>query len=580
MSFLSIVTGGVYTFILYQGVLNVYNMKRHYTTLLFFTFIYSNHLFAQHDYAKAQHLSTYFLGAQRCGDTKSWIHGACHKTDGQPVGKDLTGGWHDCGDYIKFHHTGPYTVIMNLVGFRHFPEAYPDNYSQAFSAPPANGIPDILDEVKIETDYLIKCVNGNTIYYQVGGRSDHNSFHEPGKNSSENLYNGSNIRTVYSATQANSNALGDGAAALALMSIIYSEYDQAYADECLTAAKKYYEIARINASSSADAEAFAYSWMSNSDYKDNLGTAAIYLYNATNQNSYLNDAKNYANSVSQWSSFEYGSIGHLLFFELYKTTGTTSYLSKVASKVNSYNLASCGYVHTTSWGSLRNASNAALLAALYHLETGEQDAYTFAKRNIDFILGTHGFISNDAPSNFSFLIGYNELGGGYPQHPHHAAAFGKSSNGWGLFSQESNNPGSVNFEHELTGGLAGGPESSCSKFIDNVGNYVSSEYCSYYNAAFTSATAYINKVENNIVTATSKKEDNSINYSYTNPVNENLKISGLDSSEEMEIYNSKGVLVEQIHVQDDKPINLSHLSTGIYFIKSKTSSWSASIFKQ
>ena len=61
---------------------------------------------AQHDYPKAQYLSTYFLGAQRCGNTDSWIHGACHLQDGQQVGKDLTGGWHDCGDYIKFHHTG------------------------------------------------------------------------------------------------------------------------------------------------------------------------------------------------------------------------------------------------------------------------------------------------------------------------------------------------------------------------------------------------------------------------------------------------------------------------------------------
>ena len=113
---------------------------------------------SQHNYPKAQHISTYFLGAQRCGNTNSWIHGACHLQDGQQVGKDLTGGWHDCGDYIKFHHTGPFTALMYLSGFDNFEAAYADNYSQANSAPPSNGIPDILDEVKIETDYLIKCI--------------------------------------------------------------------------------------------------------------------------------------------------------------------------------------------------------------------------------------------------------------------------------------------------------------------------------------------------------------------------------------------------------------------------------------
>ncbi len=166
-----------------------------------------------HDYALAQHLSTYFLGAQRCGDTKSWIQpeggGGCHITDGQSVGKDLTGGWHDCGDYIKFHVTGPYTALMNLYGYDKFPAAYADNYSPDYSKGAPNGIPDVLDEVKIETDYLIKCIGtGNTIYWQVGDGNDHNSFNEPTSNSEETLYNGSKIRTVYSAKEGHSNAFG------------------------------------------------------------------------------------------------------------------------------------------------------------------------------------------------------------------------------------------------------------------------------------------------------------------------------------------------------------------------------------
>lgn len=545
--------------------------RKLFTTLLSFSALLGS---AQtHDYAKAQHLSTYFLGAQRCGDTKSWIQpegaGGCHTTDGQPVGKDLTGGWHDCGDYIKFHVTGPYTALVNLYGYYRFPEAYPDNYSQDYSKAPGNGIPDILDEVKIETDYLIKCVNGSTIYWQIGDGRDHNSFKEPISNSAEKLYGGTNIRPVFSATDGHSNAFGSSAAALALMSILYKPYDAAYAQQCLTAAQTYYTVGKINPAKTADAvsgDGF-YAWLGQqySEYKDEMGMGAALLYVATNNSTYLTDATTYASAANQWGDFGYGSIDLLLLYEMYKITGTTSYLTKVGSKVQGYSTASCGYYHITQWGSLRDASNAALLAALYHNETGNAAAYAFAKSNVDFILGSHGYISADAPANFSFLIGYNELGGSYPQRPHHGPAFGKSSNDWTLFTQEGNNPGSVPFAYELKGGLAGGPEASCANFYDKIDNYISSEYCSYYNAAFTSAVAYINKVENNLVTSATSVKPTQF-FVFPNPASESVVIN-TEKAGNYAIYDNTGRVVFQGFIENQKTINLSNFTAGHYVVK-------------
>jgi len=504
-------------------------------TFLFLALTFTLNGFSQtHDYALAQHLSTYFLGAQRCGNTKSWIQpessGGCHNTDGQSVGKDLTGGWHDCGDYIKFHVTGPYTALMNLYGYDKFPAAYADNYSPDYSKGPSNGIPDVLDEVKIETDYLIKCIgSGNTIYWQIGDGKDHDSFNEPISNSEEKLYGGSKIRTVYSATEGHSNAFGNSAAALALMSILYKPYDATYAQSCLNAAIKYYDVAKINMAITADAvlaDGF-YSWLGEqySKYNDEMGMGAALLYRATTTSSYLTEAQNFANSAEQWGQFNYGSIDHLLYFEMYKITGTTSYLDKVKWRVENYTLELCGYFHNTNWGSLRDAGNAAFLAALYHSESSNVAAYTFTKSNVDFTLGSHDYISADAPANFSFLIGYNQLGGSYPQHPHHGAAFGKSSNAWGQYTTEEKNPGSVPFEYELKGGLAGGPEAKCANFTDKISNYISSEYCSYYNAGFTGAVAYINKVENNLVTTTTDKYAEEGFYVFPNPANNMVTVN-------------------------------------------------------
>ncbi len=530
-----------------------------------------------HDYAEAQHLSTYFLGAQRCGDTKSWIHGACHLTDGQSVSKDLTGGWHDCGDYIKFHHTAPYAALMFLYGYENFPEAYADNYAQDHSAGSPNGIPDILDEVKIETDYLIKCVQNGTAYWQVGGTEDHNSFAEPVSNSEEKLYNNSKIRPVLSATSGHSNALGNAASALALMAIIYESFDPTYAATCEQKAIEYYNIAKTNAASTADPDDF-YGWLATAQYYDEMGLAASLLKRRTGAASYQTQAVTYANGYTgKWDNFDYGNVGPLMYLELYKLTNTAAYLNHVKDKVTGYSTAGCGYIHLTNWGSLREAGCAAFLAALYHKHSGNASAYTFAKKNVDYILGSHAANGN-IPANYSFLIGYNAMGGGYPQHPHHAPAFGYPSNtAWTKYTNESNSTGSVTFnaKNQLTnqptkllGGLAGGPEVSCNNFYDVIDNYVSSEYCTYYGAGFTGAVAYINKIENNIITGLEEQKILSEINIYPNPSKNGFVTVDILADKQIVITNEIGQIIISQLVNRTATIDISKLAPGIYFVNS------------
>ena len=522
---------------------------------------------AQHNYPKAQHLSTYFLGAQRCGNTDSWIHGACHLNDGQQIGKDLTGGWHDCGDYIKFHHTGPFTALMYLSGFENFTYSYADNYSQYKSAPPSNGIPDILDEVKIETDYLIKCLNNGTIYWQISDAKDHNSFSEPVTQSNESEEKGGGIRPVLSTKSGHSNALGNAASALALMSIIYKPYDNIYSITCLNAGKEYYKIATINPEGTADPDKFygGTGGLETKGYADELGLAAAILFRATNDNNYLLSAESYSNvSANLWDEFYYGNVHPLLQVELYNLTQKKSYLDNIALKVNNYSLSTCGYYHSTNWGSLPFAGNASFLAALYHKLSGNIDAYNFAKSNINFILGSHEYISKDAPENFSFLIGYNELGGSYPKHPHHSAAFGKKVNAWTIYNNEKDNPGSETYLHELKGGLAGGPESECSNFNDNINNYISSEYCSYYGAGFMGGLAAVNTIENNL-TATQKSETDLIpRISYLSDSRARININPPAS---LYVYSMNGKYIMKSQKSSEHILNFRGLKYGVYFIK-------------
>jgi len=539
--------------------------------LLVFSIIFSLNINSQtQDYAKAQYLSTYYLGGQRCGDNDSWLHGACHTTDGQAVNKDLTGGWHDCGDYIKFHVTSGYTALTYLYAYDKFPETYLDLYSPKMSAPPSNEIPDVLDEVKFQTDYLIRCVDGSTIYWEVGGKNDHNSFNEPVTNSEQKLYDDSNIRPVRSATEGHSNAFGDAAAALALMSILYEQYDSEYAQSCLTAAQAYYTTGQINQSATADYDVFAYEFLMNTESDDNMGMAAVMLYRATGTASYLTEAKNYASDLPAWENFTYYSLHPILFLELYQISKNTTYLDNIKNLVSGFKNESCGYFHNVNWGSLIDAGNAALIAALYHQETSDETAYNFAKRNVDFILGDHGAILPDAPANSSFLIGYDELGGGYPQYPHNAAAFGKTtSDVWDLYSMEKTNPGTIPFEYELVGGLAGGPGSPCGDFADNIDDFMSGEYCGYYNAAFTGAVAYINKIENNILAVNQTEFEDEL-IMYPNPSNKFTTIRGNISGKKITVYNTLGKIMNQFSPTENRlTIQTENYSTGVFFLKIK-----------
>lgn len=465
------------------------------STLLILILTFSSAAEERHDYVEALHKTTFFLGAQRCGDTKSWIHEKCHTRDGETKGVDLSGGWHDCGDHIKFAQTNSFAAASMLQMYDRFSKGYHDRYSQAFSAPPKNNIPDILDEVKIFTDYLLKAIQNGTVYYQVGFSGDHNSFAEPAWQS-ENMStaNGGEPRPVYSVTAGASNYCGSAAATLALMAMNYEKYDAKYADSCLKKAKEYYSVGATNSYSQADAENQFYK--NPGEWQDDMAMGAISLYRATEDKKYLTDAENYyswGQFMPTYTVLSYTNIGPLVAYELYKETQKQLYLTHLTTEYHEMTgkTTNCSYAHFNDWGSLKYTTAAAQVAFLYHDLTNDPAAYDFGKMNIDFSLGTHIDLGGSAPENFSFVIGYNELGGGSPQSPQHAAAFGKEDNAWMEFTKEKNNPGSITYAHELTGALVGGPTSACAGYEDNIDNFRSNEVCTYYNAHIIGALAYI-----------------------------------------------------------------------------------------
>ena len=101
--------------------------------------------------------------------------------------KDLTGGWFDAGDYNKYV-TFAYGAVHNLLwAFRENQQAFGDNWNIPESG---NGIPDIIDELKWELDWLLKMNNpdGST-HIKMGSASyDENEMYPPSLNTDPRYY--------------------------------------------------------------------------------------------------------------------------------------------------------------------------------------------------------------------------------------------------------------------------------------------------------------------------------------------------------------------------------------------------------
>ena len=122
------------------------------------------------EYCKLLAYSLYFYEAQRSGklpsdNRVSWRHDSA-LTDGEDVGVDLTGGYYDAGDYLKF--TFPLSWSLTSVSWGAL------EWYQGYKA--ANQTEYLRAMLQWGTDWLMKAhPEKNVLYAQVGkGDIDHN----------------------------------------------------------------------------------------------------------------------------------------------------------------------------------------------------------------------------------------------------------------------------------------------------------------------------------------------------------------------------------------------------------------------
>ena len=429
----------------------------------------------KYNYGEALQKSLLFYELQRSGDlpeqTRSnWRGDSCLK-DGSDAGIDLSGGWFDAGDNVKFNLPMAYTASVLGWSVYEDPDAYVESKQLEYA----------LADIRWANEYFIKCHPSDELYYyQVGdGNADHGWW-----GSGECVeYQMGRPSYYVDGSHPGSAVTAESAASLAVCSILFKEIDPSFSSTCLEHAKSLYAFADKYKSDDGytAANGFYNSW---SGYYDELCWAGVWLYRATGDSAYLNKAKEYypkANQDYNWSlCWDDVHIGAALL--LAEETGESTYTQAIEQHLDFWTTGTAsgdritytpkGLAWLDSWGSLRYATTTAFVAAVYSesdlCPAGKKDTYwNFSVSQADYALGDTGF---------SYVIGFGE---NYPQHPHHRTAQGS-------YCDNMNEPGTS--RHVLCGALVGGPDAS-DGYTDEVSNYNTNEVACDYNAGFTGLMA-------------------------------------------------------------------------------------------
>ncbi|VVB03362.1 unnamed protein product [Arabis nemorensis] len=434
-----------------------------------------------YDYGDALTKSLLYFEAQRSGKLPpnqrvNW-RGDSALRDGSDAHIDLTGGYYDSGDNMKFGFPMAFTTTMLA-------------WSSIEMAPQLKAHKEyahVLAALKWATDYLIKAhPSPNVLYGQVGeAKSDHACWMRP-----EDM---TTPRTSYriDAQHPGADLAGETAAALAAASLAFGPSNKAYAITLIRHAKQLFAFAKAHPGLYQNSIPNVGSFYSSSGYQDELLWAAAWIHRATNDQTYLNYLTQASSSggprtVFSWDDKFLGAqvlMAKLALEGRVKSYGKIAEFKSMAEQFicncaqkgsNNVKKTPGGLLWFLPWNNLQYTSTASFVLSAYskylieakssikcpHGVLQASDLLNLARAQVNYILGSN-------PRKMSYMVG---VGTNYPKKPHHRAASIVSIiksralvTCSGGFSQWFNNPAPN--PNVLTGAVVGGPDRN-DAFVD------------------------------------------------------------------------------------------------------------------
>ncbi len=393
---------------------------------------------------------------------------------GMNPARDVSGGWYDAGDYGKYVNAGATAISDLLWAYELFPEQLAtDDLNIPESG---NGIPDLLDEVRWELDWILKMqdIDSGGFYHMV----------QPTENTA--VQDAQDTRYIEDTEGDRVNVrptstTGSAVAALAHAAYVFAELEPDYAEELLAAAENGWSYLDDN----ADGVAPIPGPYSDEDDLDDRFWAATALYRATGKAAYhdaikqmYRDVKTYFDTEDD-NAYGVGSMGMVAWL-LYAHSDDTDpeLMAYFADLFADWSARMEDRWQESPWGlamldeDFYWGSNYVTLTTPFvmfvgsrALESPDETAVTISQHALDYLLGTN-------PLSFSYVSGFGE--------------------------NSLQNPHSTQWSHDgildiPDGIMAGGPNAYTNplfysnfagkRYVDGAASWTTNEHTVYWNAA-------------------------------------------------------------------------------------------------
>ncbi len=442
-----------------------------------------------HDTAKA----FYYL---RCGMTLEekyagvYGHKKCHTSsallwEDKNVTADVSGGWHDAGDYGRYVTPGACAVAQLMYAYKLFPSAFE---KISLDIPVQDNVPAILSECRYELEWLLKMQRSDGGVYHKVTTMRHAPFVMP-EDDKEPLY----IFPV------SSSATCDFAAVCALASGIFSRFDPSFAKRLHKAAESACDFLEKNPVfiGFSNPEGCNTGVYGERDCDSNLFWAYSELYSLTGDEKYHAKLKVCLEKKFPLTAFGYtqmggfGALAYLLcghskdeaLAEKFKGAffAEADKLKNIADK-NAFGIAMTEDDY--HWGSNMSLMQQGMVFSVRDLIAGDNTFRDYSLEQLNYLLGKNAL-------GISFVTGNGEFRCNYP-HLRPAYADGIEECIPGMVSGGPNRfPCDKDAEILIPKGT---PPMKC--YADDVGCYSLNEITVYWNspAVFVLASAVRSKM--------------------------------------------------------------------------------------
>lgn len=439
---------------------------------------------ADHNYMEALAMSLYFFDSNACGtgitDGPLTWRGDCHTYDADasvgsldgslksavdPDGDgkvDVSGGWHDAGDHIKFNITIGF-ALSSLGMSDYFNEGI---YDKA-------GCRDHLEyEMRWGADYLMKTTYLNdsgdvaaVAHVVADGGTDH-SFWTPPETQTYD-------RPVFwlTASQNNSAVCCEMASGLLGAAYVLKDSDPAYSAECIKYAKALLKFGTEHIGNNTGGIGGFYSTDSQYQDEQSLAQAWLWILGEGSKPTRVPNNKDYGGSQYDGWIYTWDKVWQGYSALMYKATGEKAFKDELILEMNGQNGGlKVGTYNTSGWGTSRH--NCALQMDAYMAADGNPSSEyaQAAKWQLDYILGDNNL-------GYSFLLGFGDK---WPTHIHHRAA-NPGENG----QTSAENPSA---KYTNYGMLVGGIDGN--GYEDHADRYQYTEGALDYNGCFAIACSF------------------------------------------------------------------------------------------